>query len=407
MAQVTTTSAKQELGDLAIFGGQATFSRVRSTSNLVQPDFERFLHYSRTFFDARHYSNAGPLSRRLEQQLTAFHEVEHCVAFSSGFWGLVLAARALALPDRHEVIMPSLTYRRMGDAVALAGLVPHFCEVDENTLAPTAATMSACINNSTALLLAAHPIVNTCDAVSLGELATDAGLPILFDSVESVYETSQGRRVGSFADAELFSMHASKLVNGFEGGYVTTPDRVLAARLRDMRGFGFRVQDRVECLGTNAKLNEVHAAMALASLDDVDAQVAKNRARYRVYSDRLAGVEGARVVPFDEQQRPGYKTVVAELTPAWPLSRAQTLEILHAEGMLARPYYAPALHTKHTSYPTVASDLSMTEMLAERFMLLPCGYQTSEADVASICDLLAFLSAHGAAIGTRTSGASR
>jgi dTDP-4-amino-4,6-dideoxygalactose transaminase len=75
--------------------------------------------------------------------------------------------------------------------------------------------------------------------------------------------------------------------------------------------------------------------------------------------------------------------------------------------MLARPYYAPALHTKHTSYPTVASDLSMTEMLAERFMLLPCGYQTSEADVASICDLLAFLSAHGAAIGTRTSGASR
>lgn len=389
--------------DLAVLGGPVLFDPVISTSNLVRPDIEVFLAYSRRFYAEHRFTNDGPLVRELEQRLARFHGVRHCIATSNGFWALVMAMRCLALPGRTEVVMPSLTYRRLADIAAWVGLTPHFCEVDEATLAISPAAAAASINERTALLLAVHPIVNCCDAVALEAVAREHEVPLLFDAVESVYETVAGRKVGSFGRAECFSMHASKLVNGFEGGYITTDDSELARRLALMRGFGFDGPDRIEGLGLNAKLNEVHAAMALAGLDDLEAQVLRNRARYLTYQRELADIEGLRLLEFDESQRTSYKTIVVELTDAWPLTRAQTLAVLNGEGALARAYYSPPLHHKRCDYPVIAPPLPLTDRLSQRFMLLPCGHQVTHADIAALADLLRFVARHADTLRTRLS----
>jgi len=392
---------KHAVTDLALFGGPPLFDEVRSTSNLVRPDIDKFLAYSRIFFDQHRYTNDGPLVKMLEQRLAAFHGTQYCISFCSGFWALALTMKCLALPGKTEIVMPSLTYRRMSDLAAWVGLTPHYCDSDPTTLAPTAAQVAACINERTALLLGVHPIVNTCDVAGLEALAAETGLPLLFDSVESVFESYRGKKIGGFGRAECFSMHASKLVNAFEAGYVTTNDAELAAKLARMRGFGFYGQDNVEELGMNAKLNEIHAAMALAGLDDLADQVERNRARYRAYQAVLPAVPGVRLLAFDEQEQTSFKTIIIELCDDWPLSRAETLALLHAEKILARPYYSPPLHKKKTSYATIAGPLPLTEALAERFMLLPCGHFVSEADIAQVAELLRFMAANAAEIKRR------
>src|SRR5690606_37902732 len=118
-------TVKSNCDELALLGGKPLFDMPRSTSSLVQPDFERFLKYSQTFYEAHQFTNNGPLVQLLEQRLAAFHQASHCVTFCSGFWALVLAIKCLALPKRREIIMPSLTYRRMADVAAWAGLVPR------------------------------------------------------------------------------------------------------------------------------------------------------------------------------------------------------------------------------------------------------------------------------------------
>jgi dTDP-4-amino-4,6-dideoxygalactose transaminase len=379
---------KRDVDDLALFGGEPAFTSPRSIGSLAQPDFNRFMMYSRLFFDERRYTNHGPVNHLLERRLAEFHQTDHCVTFSSAFWGLALAMRCLALPGKSEAVMPSLTYRRMGEIAALAGLAPRFCEVDELTLAQTAEAVTPHLNEDTALIVGVHPTVNCCDAVGLEHLSQVSGIPVLFDSVESTYESCRGRRVGSFGRAEGFSIHASKLINGFEGGYITTDDRQLADRLRYMRGFGFAEEDTVVEFGINSKLNEVHAALAMASLDELDDLVARNRARYEAYRSGLADVPSISIRVFDESERCSFKNVLAELEDTWPLSRHQTIEILHAEGALARPYYWPALHTKDTGFETRSGPLPVTERLAERFLLLPCGEQMSDDDVAVVINVL-------------------
>jgi dTDP-4-amino-4,6-dideoxygalactose transaminase len=197
-------------------------------------------------------------------------------------------------------------------------------------------------------------------------------------------------------------MHACKLLNGFGGGYLTTNNSELARKLSLMRGFGFDTVDHIAVPnGLNAKLNEMHAAMALASLDDVEAQVERNRERYCAYKALLREVPGVRLLEFDERHRTGYKNIVVELLPEWPLSRAHTIGVLNAEGILARAYYAPPLHRKPMAYPHVPGQLPESDALAEKFLNLPCGHFVTVADIAEIVHMLEFLSANAKAVSGR------
>lgn len=386
---------KCSVDELAIFGGESLFVIPKSTSNLLRPDFEKFMGYSKLFFDQHQYTNNGPNVKLLERRLAAFHQTEYCVTFCSGFWAIALAISALALKGRTEIVMPSLTYRRMADIAAWVNLKPHFCEVEPATLAMSAATVRTCINENTALILGVHPIVNSCDIDSLVALASEKNIPLLFDSVESVYESTATGKVGGAGKAEAFSLHACKLLNGFGGGYITTNDAGLARQLALMRGFGFEDIDKIAVSGgMNAKLNEMHAAMSLASLDSVEEQVVRNRQRYYTYKRLLPAISGIRLLEFDERHQAGYKNIVIELLDEWPLTRTDTLNILNAEKVLARAYYSPPLHRKPMEYAYVPKDLPITDMLAERFINLPCGQLIDADDIGEIVGLLNFLSAN-------------
>lgn len=298
--------------------------------------------------------------------------------------------------------MPSLTYRRMADIAAWVPLKPRFCEVNPQTLALDSRALADCVTEETALIMAVQPIVNCCDIADISDFAQSAGVPLVFDSVESVYETVPLGKVGQFGNAECFSMHASKLLNGFEGGYVTTNDDALARRLKVQRTFGFSGQDNIAVAdGINAKLCEVHAALALANLDQLRETVDQNEARYRVYQHRVPALDGIRLVTFDESQKTSFKNIVIEVQDAWPTTRDELVKILNSEGILARAYYDPPLHRKVMRYAHVEADLPGTDDLSKRFILMPCGAHVSEADIESVLDLLAFLQRHGTAVRQR------
>lgn len=384
---------KKTVSDLAIFNGSKLFPRPVSTSNLVKPNVNDFLDLLKI---AQTKDGEEVLTTQLEKELANFHSVAHCVAVCSGFWALVLTIKALALPNKSEVIMPSLTYRRLSDVVAWAGLVPRFCEVDSRTLAISSSTVAPHISANTALIIGVHPIVNCCNAHELESIAEQHNIPILFDSVESVYETHRGKKVGSFGIAECFSLHASKLINGFEGGYITTHDTKLATRLRRWRNPSEHQTNMVadQSPGMEAKLPAAHAAMALQGLRELHEQIEHNLHIYRTYQALLPSVPGLSILTFNEIEHTSFKNIVVKLTPDWPLSRETTISLLNAEGILSRAYYSPPLHLKLTKYPVISSSLPFTEKAEKQYMLMPCGYQTTIKQVEDVINFLKFIYNH-------------
>lgn len=388
----------KNLSEFALFGRLPVFSEPKPTGNLYRPNIETFLKYSHIYYKNNFYTDGGDLCRMLERRLAEFHDVEHVISMNSGFWGHVLAFHALAPPGRSEIIAPSFGYRRTDDMISWAGFVPHFCDVDPETLCATPDTIKSELSDNTALILAPHPMVNCCDAWGIEELGREVGIPVVFDSVEAGYRAYRNRRIGGFGDAEVFSMHSTKLLNAFEGGYVTTNNSALADRLDNMKRFGFVHDDTIkEGMALNAKFNEIHAAMALASLDEIEEQIAQHRRKYELYREGLQDIDGLKIVEHKESESPDYRLIVVRIDRSWPLSREETLRLLEAEKALARPYYAP-LHHKAVDYPRICPELPVTDAIFRQFMVLPSGSHVSEDDVGRIVEILAKIRRSGSVV---------
>jgi dTDP-4-amino-4,6-dideoxygalactose transaminase len=372
------------------FGGPGIFDVPISTSNLYCPSMEQVLKYSAPMTAADTRAYPGKIAAQLEERLAEYHSAEHCVSFSSGFWALVVAVVHRALPDRSEVLVPSFTYRRLADAVNWTGKIPVFVDIEASSQAISLESTQSSITERTSLILAVHPIVNCCDAAAFIALSEETGIPIVFDAVESVHETVKGRRVGSFGPPEVFSLHASKLINGMEGGYICTSDGELAQNLRAARAHGASASGSV---GMNALLCDGHAAFTLAGLDEMDRNVAHNRAIYEAYAAGLENVPGIRLLRFTEGEQTSFKNIVVEVEANYPHSRDELVSFLNEERILARAHYDPPLHRKSYTFETVKQELPNSDRARSLFLNLPCGARVSTDDVAIVCQILAFLGA--------------
>jgi dTDP-4-amino-4,6-dideoxygalactose transaminase len=218
-------------------------------------------------------------------------------------------------------------------------------------------------------------------------------LKLLYDAAHAFGCTYQGRGIGGFGDAAVFSFHATKVFNTFEGGAIATNDDQLAARIRLVKRFGFADLDTVECLGTNAKMSEVSAAMGLTNLRSLDQFIEANRRNHGLYREELRSVPGLSAIQYDDRnERCNYQYAVLEVDSArCGLSRDQLLRVLQAENIMARRYFWPGCHRMQpyrSLFPEATRRLAHTERLAERVLVLPTGTAVSEQDVATISDVL-------------------
>ena len=211
--------------------------------------------------------------------------------------------------------------------------------------------------------------------------------------------------IGSFGNAEIFSFHATKFINSFEGGAIVTNDDELAAKLHLARNFGFAGLDTVVCLGTNGKMSEVSAAMGLTSLESFEEFVAANYRNYKEYQQRLADIPGISVLRYNKGEKCNYQYLVLEINEeAMGISRDQLVSILWAENVLARRYFFPGCHQMEpyrTDDPQAALRLLQTEKLAARVLCLPTGSGVSSGEVCAICDVIKFIMKHATALKER------
>jgi dTDP-4-amino-4,6-dideoxygalactose transaminase len=336
----------------------------------------------------------------LEARLATHHGASQCLVFANPWWALTLALGALAVPGRSEVVMSALARREAADFCARAGLVPRFCDVDSTTLAMSVGAVEACLHGRTAAILVSQRTVADCDLEALTELARQRDVPVVIDASEVDRETLGGFDVGLLGDVALFSLQSDALINGFEGAYLTTRHDEIARRLTFSRGFGFFGPDNVVDFGLNAKLNEVHAAMALASLDAHDAAVARRREARESWRRHLAAVPGVRLVEHDPRDSSPYQTVMVELLDAWPLSLDDTIKVVAAEGVPARPYAAASRHTM-PPFTALGAPLAVADRAAGRLMLFEEGLQYRDSEIAAMGDVFMIVSLHGAAIEER------
>jgi dTDP-4-amino-4,6-dideoxygalactose transaminase/glycosyltransferase involved in cell wall biosynthesis len=363
---------------------------------------EALLRRINDLLDRRWLANNGPYAQELERRVAAFIGVRHCVLTSSGTTGLELAIRASGMTG--EVIVPAFTFVATAHALRWLGLTPVFCDIDRRTHNIDPSRLEALITPRTSGIIGVHLWGRACDVEALVDIADRHDLRLLFDAAHAFACSHRGRLVGGFGLAEVFSFHATKFFNTFEGGAVTCADDDLAARLRLLRNFGFAAPDTVVTVGTNAKMSEVAAAMGLTQLEELDALIARNRRNYHLYRDLLRGLPGVTLVPYDETARNNYQYIVLEVDEASTgIGAAELVAALQAENVFARRYFHPGCHRMepYRSRPGAAWRLPETDRLAARVVCLPTGEVIGAAEIGAICQIIRLAAGEGSTLRAR------
>jgi dTDP-4-amino-4,6-dideoxygalactose transaminase len=152
--------------------------------------------------------------------------------------------------------------------------------------------------------------------------------------------------------------------------------------VRSLSNFGFDAKRSVIMThGTNAKLDELRAAVGLAVLDEIDGRIERRRAS----ALHIIGALGHDFVPQVGHERGTYQ-FVSVLTPT-PMRRERILRASKTVVQL-RTYYEP-LH-RFPAFSGVSSygDLAVTEDVAARILSLPMYDNMTEEEGLLVCDVV-------------------
>ena len=381
---------KVSLNELAICGGLPAFKEKLHVGRPNIGNREHLLKRINQLLDNKWLTNGGPFEQEFEDRVANVLGVRHCISICNGTVALEIAIRASGLAG--EVIVPSFTFVATAHALQWQQITPVFCDIDAQTHTLDPARVERMITPRTSGIIGVHLWGQSCDVKALTDIARRHKLKLLFDAAHAFGCSYEGRLIGNFGDAEVFSFHATKFLNTFEGGAIVTNDDNLAATVRLMRNFGFAGYDKVVYVGTNGKMSEISAAMGLTGLESLEEFIAGNYRNYKCYQRELADLPGIRLFPHNETERGNYQYITLEIDEAaTQLSRDRLMQVLWAENVLARRYFYPGCHRMepYRSYYSKATLLlPETEKIAERVLCLPTGMSVSPTDIAVICEII-------------------
>lgn len=333
----------------------------------------------------------GGLVRELEETVAERLGVKHVVAAANCTSGLMLVLQAVGVQGR-RVVVPSFTFSATAHAVAWAGARPVFadCDADSLTLDPADAESAL---PAAAALMATHIYGTPCAIEDLGKVASAAGVPLIFDAAHALGSVHRGRPVGGFGTAEVFSLSPTKVAVAGEGGLVATGDEDLAYAIRIGRDYGNPGDYDCRFAGLNARMSELHAAVALSSIAELDANVARRNELVDVFRAGIAGVPGLRLPVVADGDVSTYKDLTVVVDPGGYGSDVPALAAaLAAEGVETRRYYYPPVHQQR-AYESVVPvrELPVTELLAPRVLTLPLWSHMASEDMRRLADVVARL----------------
>lgn len=332
---------------------KAAFEKPISLSHPLTPPPEEYAKIVARAFETGILTNNGPLVQELEERLS--ERLAPLALCSNGTIAITLALKALKV--RGEVITSAYTFPATIQAIELAGLTPVLADVDPDSMLITPHTVARKITSQTGAILPVHLFGRLCDTEGFARLAAEKNLALIYDGAHAF-------DLPVFGDATTYSFHATKLFHTAEGGAVAFPSSSEALmNARRLRSFGIYGEVVTES-GMNAKMSELHAALGLWTLSQVEEERRKRRAVAAAYISVLGGERGVEIITS-----PNCQYFVVRLTQ--PLRRDAVYSALMAHGVQSRRYFWPAIPAHPAYMARFFGDFPGARTAAKECLALP------------------------------------
>lgn len=300
----------------------------------------------------------GPEVEAFEREAADYLGVPHAIGVANGTDALVLSLEAMGIGRGDEVICPSFTFYATAEAIARVGATPVFADIDPVTLNVDPVDVAARITERTRAIMPVHLFGRPAPLAELAAL----GLPLLEDAAqafgaEGIATTGVCSTFSFFPTKNLFALG--------DGGLVACTDDAVADTVRKLRFHGSADKKTFELVGTNSRLDAIHAAALRVFLPRLAGWNASRREGAARYAD--LGLGDAVELPVDEAGHVYHMYVVR--SP----DRDAIAAALREAGVSSAAYYVTPTHLQPAmrSLGWEPGSLPETERAAAENLALP------------------------------------
>ena len=325
----------------------------------------------------------GPMLKRFEGELAAYHGMKHAVGVGNGTDALWLAFMALGIGPGDECITTTNTFFATAEAIWIAGATAVFVDSDVRTNCIDPARIEPAITPRTKALVPVHLYGQCADMKAIRKIADKRNLPVIEDNAQAIGAAGDGFKIGELSDAVCISFITQKNLGTFgDGGAVVTNSEKVDRAIRKLRNHG---SEKRSChsMGYNSRLDDIHAGVLSAKLKHIDEWNDLRRQWAGRYS---AGLRAAKnlTLPYET---PGFRHVfhlyVVETRKAE--QRDPLLDFLNRNGIDAKCHYPIAIHQQE-GYPwgkaaRIAGPIPNSERNAACCISLPMFPELTAAEV--------------------------
>ena len=269
----------------------------------------------------------GPKVREFGAACADYLDVPCAVPVASCSAGLFLTLKAMGIGPGDEVVLPSMTFIATLTAVIHCGAKPVLADMDPSNLGLDPESFSRAITPRTKAVIPVHLAGHPCRIKEIIDIAGAHGIRVMEDAAHSFGAAVDGRRIGGFGDATVFSFYATKCITTGDGGLVTTNDQEMAEKLQLLSFHGMdgnawqRYEDKgrwyyeVVALGYKLHLGDPAAALGMVQLSRSDAFMARRTAIARRFNAAFKDLRGVTLPTEAEWATHAWHLYVLRLDP--------------------------------------------------------------------------------------------
>lgn len=329
-------------------------------------------------------SSKGPFIEKFEKNFSNYVGTKYGVATSNGTTALHLGLTALGIGKGDKVLVPSLTFIAVANAVTYTGAEPVFVDSHPEYWCINPSKIEEKIDNKIKAIIVVHSYGHPCDMDEIMRIAGDHKLHVIEDCAEAHGAEYKGRKVGSFGIISCFSFYGNKIITTGEGGMCLTNNEELADKMKILRDHGMNPNKKYwhDIIGFNYRMTNLQAALGVAQLRKIDRLITKKRHIATAYKELLQDLPDITLAP----EMPWAKNVY------WLYSilvkrqhRDKIIKHLEIQCIETRPFF----YAIHTLPPYKCSlKFPVAEVLSANGLNLPSGPRLSEDQIEDVVEAL-------------------
>ena len=377
---------------------------------LSVPNFRgKELEYVSKAVETEWVSTGGSYIDEFEVEISKYANVKGAVACQNGTSGLHIALKICGITEKHEVIVPTLTFIAAVNPVKYVGAEPIFMDSDDSICIDADKLLEFCekecdfyddklINKTTGkhikAVIVVHVFGNMANMEAIMDIATNYNLKVIEDATEAIgsYYLNgkyEGMHAGTIGNIGVYSFNGNKIMTTGGGGMIVSNDEELLTHAKHLttQAKSDELYYTHDEIGYNYRMTNLQAALGLAQLEQLEDFIQTKEDNYMLYKNEINKIPGLRILDFRNNIRPNYWFYALYVDDPYPINRDQIIKYLSSRKIQSRPIWG-LISDQKPYLENQAYKIEKSKRNLEHIVNIPCSSNLTREEAKYVVECL-------------------